>query len=470
MSDYVFYPVTVAGSSVSPPYTYTWSDLQISFSTGAYWAQESSPVIGTPPANTGTVPGAGDTAVLIAGTVSPADLALYNEVAPFEGDPTIKPASGEFDANVLINGGSVQLADLIVAGFSYGVSRTLVPTLTVQGGTLDITSNVSDTIAATVAGNAVTAAGGGTIDLSSTSLVQIGGTVESDIAFDFLDSSNESLQLNATANETITVSGMMDGNTIALTGIGPDISASGSYDAGTNQFIVTIGDPTTLTFDVANLADASSLHLVQNGNTFDLVTCFAAGTRIRTPSGDVAVEALAEGDPVCLAGSDAALPVRWIGRRRIDCRHHPRPELVWPVRIAAGAFGEAMPVRDVLLSPDHAVFVDGMLIPIKYLIDGIGIVQERRASVTYYHVELPRHAVILADGLPAESYLDTGDRARFDNAGDVVTLHRAEPPDAELASRVWEAKGCAPLVVTGPAIAAIPARLRERYAVLREAA
>jgi hypothetical protein len=262
----------------------------------------------------------------------------------------------------------------------------------------------------------------------------------------------------------------MDGNTIALTGIGPDISVTGSYDAGTNQFIVTIGDPTTLTFDVANLSDASDLHIVQNGGVFDLVTCFAAGTRIRTPAGDVAVEALAEGDMVCVAGADEALPVRWIGRRRIDCLGHARPELVWPVRVAAGAFGEAMPARDLFLSPDHAVFVDGMLVPIKYLIDGIGITQERRESVTYYHVELSRHAVILADGLPAESYLDTGDRVRFDNAGLLVSLHRAAPHDAELPSRVWEAKGCAPLVVTGPAIAAIPARLRERYAALREAA
>ncbi len=66
--------------------------------------------------------------------------------------------------------------------------------------------------------------------------------------------------------------------------------------------------------------------------------------------------------------------------------------------------------------------------------------------MTYYHVELPAHGVLLAEGLPAESYLDTGDRTNFANGGGPIALH----PD--FASRVWEAEGCAPLVVTGPVL------------------
>jgi hypothetical protein len=64
--------------------------------------------------------------------------------------------------------------------------------------------------------------------------------------------------------------------------------------------------------------------------------------------------------------------------------------------------------------------------------------------VTYYHVKLPRHAVILAEGLPAESYLDAGDRSNFANGGGPIALY----PD--FSSRIWDAEGCAPLVVTGP--------------------
>ncbi|HEY6433582.1 MAG TPA: Hint domain-containing protein, partial [Acetobacteraceae bacterium] len=71
----------------------------------------------------------------------------------------------------------------------------------------------------------------------------------------------------------------------------------------------------------------------------------------------------------------------------------------------------------------------------------------------YFHVELERHAVLLAEGLAAESYLDTGDRSSFSNGGGAVRLY----PD--FASLRWEAQGCAPLVVTGKEVAGVRARV-----------
>ena len=130
--------------------------------------------------------------------------------------------------------------------------------------------------------------------------------------------------------------------------------------------------------------------------------CFAEGTRIRTNAGDVAVEHLRAGDTVRLAAGGTA-PVRWIGHRRIDCRRHPNPADVWPVRIRAGAFGGSRPQRDLVLSPDHAVFALGALVPARYLINGVTIVQDVVLFVHYFHVELPRHDVLLAENLPAES-------------------------------------------------------------------
>jgi Hint domain len=183
--------------------------------------------------------------------------------------------------------------------------------------------------------------------------------------------------------------------------------------------------------------------------------CYAAGTRIKTEAGEVPVEQLVVGD-IVQARFAGNTPVVWLGHRHVNCRRHPDPVSVWPVRISAHAFGPRMPARDLVLSPDHAVFVDDVLIPIKHLINRKTIVQEQVDAVTYYHVELGEHDVLLAEGLPAESYLENGDRAAFDNAGGPVALH----PDFTM--RRWEAFGCARIVVTGAKLDAVAARIRAR--------
>jgi hypothetical protein len=136
---------------------------------------------------------------------------------------------------------------------------------------------------------------------------------------------------------------------------------------------------------------------------------------------------------------------------------------VWPVRVAAGAFGPGAPARDLLLSPDHAVYAEGVLIPVRCLIDGRAVTQEARETVTYWHVELPAHDVILAEGLPCESYLDTGNRAAFANGGPVVQRH----PD--FARDVWVAEACADQVIDGPILARVRAALELRAARWRMA-
>ena len=195
----------------------------------------------------------------------------------------------------------------------------------------------------------------------------------------------------------------------------------------------------------------------------DTNPCYAAGTRVLTERGEVAVEDLAEGDMVVtLSGDTRSLrPVRWIGNRRMNVRQHPQPNLVAPVRVRQHAFGENLPSRDLLLSPDHCLFVDGKLIPAKLLINDRTIVQERdTAAVHYYHVELDRHAVMFAEGLPAESYLDTGNRAMFSNAGLALMLH----PDFEVNANLkcWETDACAPLAVSAEIVKPIHDRLADR--------
>ena len=185
------------------------------------------------------------------------------------------------------------------------------------------------------------------------------------------------------------------------------------------------------------------------------VVCFARGTRLAGPKGEQLVECLAIGDPL-LTASGRVRRIVWIGRRHIDCARHPDPRAVWPVRIRAHAFGPGLPGRDLLLSPQHAIFAKGVLIPVKCLANGGTVRQEARRSVAYFHVELDRHDILLAEGLPAESYLDTGDRALFENGGAALVLH---PDFARLA---WEAGAYAALKVMGPEVEALRARLAER--------
>jgi hypothetical protein len=202
--------------------------------------------------------------------------------------------------------------------------------------------------------------------------------------------------------------------------------------AGSGGGRLTLAGDAAITLDVTGSYHFSVGHSA--GNSY-VTACFAEGTAILTGEGPRRVEALRLGIMVVTAGGRLA-PVAWIGRRRLSLGRHPRPWDVMPVRVLAGAFGEGVPGRDLVLSPDHAVLAGGVLIPVRYLINGDTIAQETRDQVTYWHVELDRHEVIFAEGLACESYLDTGNRDAFEG-GAAVVLH---PSFAG-------GEGCLPLVL-----------------------
>ena len=135
------------------------------------------------------------------------------------------------------------------------------------------------------------------------------------------------------------------------------------------------------------------------------------------------------------------------------------------MRVAAGAFGGDLPHRDLWLSPDHAVLVrageEDVLIPIRHLANGLTIKQVPMASITYWHIELSHHDAILAEGLPCETFLDTGNRGAFANAGGALELHPA------FASRVHEARAFAPLITAGDRVETVRRRVRVEVARAR---
>ncbi len=175
-------------------------------------------------------------------------------------------------------------------------------------------------------------------------------------------------------------------------------------------------------------ADANGLEHVFTANTTP--ACYCPGTLIRTDRGDVAVEALAIGDLVVTVGGTAE-PVRWIGRRSYAARFlRGRPALL-PVRICQGALANGVPSADLLVSPAHALLLDGVLVQAADLVNGTTVVREAGlAVVEYVHIELAKHGLVWANDTAAETFVDDDSRAMFSNAAEYTALYGNGPAAA----------------------------------------
>ena len=205
--------------------------------------------------------------------------------------------------------------------------------------------------------------------------------------------------------------------------------------------------------------DGQSIRYFEKDN---IINCFAKGTLITTASGLVSVEDLQVGDHI-LTVSGKYEPITWLGHSRVNCLRHNNPAAAWPVRIAKDAFGPDLPARDLLVSPAHAIYVEGHFVSAASLINGVTISQEPWSKVTYFHVELPTHNAIYAEGLAAESYLDADNREFFLET-DVVAL------DSQFSEvtpeEVYATKGYAPLASTGAVFESVRTKLLNRITEL----
>ena len=144
----------------------------------------------------------------------------------------------------------------------------------------------------------------------------------------------------------------------------------GSVDLGTITFGTALGAGTYVDF-TADSGVTNSLSLGGTDIFLSDVVCFAAGTHIQTPAGERDVETLAVGDLV-LTSEGEERPVAWIGRQTVS-RVFGDPLRVLPIRIEAGALGENLPARDLLVTPDHALLLGGVLIQAGALVNGTTI-------------------------------------------------------------------------------------------------
>ena len=230
--------------------------------------------------------------------------------------------------------------------------------------------------------------------------------------------------------------------------------------------MVKSGGTTLLTMDNVSAASGTTFKISSSGHEI-LAVCYARGTMIATPDGEKPVKSLRAGKRVIILvdGEPVARPVKWLGRRRIELASHPRPETVAPIRIQHDAFADGIPHRDLLVSPDHAIFVDGKLICARQLVNGTTIRKDTGwTAVDYYHVELDQHAILLAEGLAAESYIDTGNSAFFANSGSPMVLHPDLTDESDYPSR--EAASCAPFVWDEASVLPVWQYLADRAAAL----
>lgn len=309
-------------------------------------------------------------------------------------------------------------------------------------------------VGGTLSDDAFTALAGQTSAVSNTIT-----TTDADIAFAWTGENNNSStaswisaytnKINADDIALVTIAST--GQTLTTTATA-DIDGewqTGTVDLSPGKYTVTMQEylPTDTAF-VDPLTPASSPLILTE------ISCFAHGTRIATPGGEVAVEDLRIGDLVVTVAGAARL-IRWVGRRSYAGRFVAGNRHVLPILIRQGALANDVPRRDLVVSPNHAMYIDGKLIPAVELVNGASIVQlEHVEKVEYFHIELETHDIILAEGATAETFVDDDSRGMFRNPGEYWMLY---PNAARGAARY-----CAPRVEDGEELESVRRRLAVR--------
>jgi hypothetical protein len=133
--------------------------------------------------------------------------------------------------------------------------------------------------------------------------------------------------------------------------------------------------------------------------------CLLRGTEILTDGGPVAIESLEIGTLV-MTESGVLKPIVGIGR--ID--YSKAANASWdanvaPILVTQSAISAGVPERDLYLSANHSIWIDGYLIPVRHLVNGSSIVQlpTEVDIIQYYHLEFAQHEVMYAEGMAVES-------------------------------------------------------------------
>ena len=201
-----------------------------------------------------------------------------------------------------------------------------------------------------------------------------------------------------------------------------DVTLVNENGAQPNQQFNSVGSLANLSFATTETFDSIRFTLTGGSGFLTIrsltasITCYLTGTAIATPDGAKRVEDLQPGDTL-LTACGGTTTVEWLGIQPVDTKL-ATPAKVNPICITAGAIAENVPARDLFVSPDHAVEIDGILYNATALVNGRSIYQVAQMPLegfTYYHIDTGAHELVLAEGLASETYLDAVGREAFIN-------------------------------------------------------
>jgi len=341
--------------------------------------------------------------------------------------------------NLTTNGGNVEITNQYVSLSAINVGPA--------GGKITLDTSIFS-ILTSVFGNTtvsfVDAAGSAT------------STIPSNFVVDFPDLTSVTATYNTITNQTTlsSVVGLLTENYMTLAGDPFNLESTGTSAQTTHSLFATrsaAATPTTYsrTYNTTNAPDG----------TGGVEICFLTGTLISTDNGDLPVETLRVGQQVValVNGERTLRDVVWVGRKHTTVRAElSDDEAGYPVRVLQGALGDGVPYKDLLVTPEHSLFLDGQFVPARMLVNGRNVFYDCSiTSYDYFHVETAEHSVIVADGALTESYLDTGNRRSFRQDGTVVSLSTGK-------SRSWEHDAAAKLTVERSTVEALYRQIEAR--------
>ncbi|MFC0502828.1 Hint domain-containing protein [Asaia krungthepensis] len=152
----------------------------------------------------------------------------------------------------------------------------------------------------------------------------------------------------------------------------------------------------------------------------DLEACYLPGTLIETPSGDMPIERLKAGDEVIVHDelTSGVRTIRAVGCGQANVMANLPDDIAgWPIRVRKSALADNVPFKDMLLTAEHCLYLQGAFVPVRMLVNGRSIYYDKTIrSYNYYHLETEPHSIIRADGALSETLMDAGHGGRLYNA------------------------------------------------------